>query len=147
LQPVNRVKRRITTVVLTSLMLTGCSKNSRDADFGRQGITVCGILMDENHQPVSNAFVELHNSAKDPSVVQRRYQVGRTDEKGQFEVEGVPQGQYWLAVVPKGPCNPRSKDENEARRVQVDVPNGTSGPQCKTQWQVVEDRSCKVTVQ
>jgi uncharacterized GH25 family protein len=101
----------------------------------------------DNNQPVANAFIELHHSAKDPTVMQTRYQVGRTDDKGQFDVEGITQGQYWMAVVPKGPCNPKSKDENEARRVQVDVPNGTPGTECKTHWQVVQDASCKVTVQ
>jgi hypothetical protein len=141
------MKRLITMFAFTGILFTGCSRNSPDADLGRQGITVCGIVMDDNHQPVSNAFVELHHSAKDPAVVQSRYQVGRTDNHGQFFVQGVAQGQYWLAVVPKGQCNPKSKDENEARRVPVDVPNGTSGSQCKTQWRVVEDATCKATIQ
>ena len=130
-----------------AMFLTACSRNSRNLDLARQGITVCGTVADDNHQPVPNAFIELHDSAKDPTVMQARYQVGRTDAKGQFDIQGIAQGQYWLAVVPKGQCNPKSKDENEARRVEVDVPNGTSGPGCKTQWQIVQDASCKVTVQ
>ncbi len=129
------------------LLLIGCSKTPSEADLARQGVTVCGTVTDDNHQPIANAFIELHHSAKDPTVIQSRYQVGRTDDKGQFEVQGIIQGQYWLAVVPKGQCNPKSKDENEARRVSVDVPNGTPAPECKTQWQVVQDASCKVTVQ
>jgi|GEM_PF-4707998 len=130
-----------------AMFLAACSKTPSDSALSRQGITVCGMLTDDNRQPVANAFIELHRSAKDPSVVQSRYQVGRTDDKGQFQVRGITEGQYWMAVVPKGPCDPKSKDENEARRVQVDVPNGTPGPECKTQWQVVQDASCKVTVQ
>ncbi len=129
------------------LLVTACSKTPSEADLARQGITVCGTVTDDNHQPVANAFIELHHSAKDPTVIQSRYQVGRTDAKGQFEVQGITQGQYWMAIVPKGPCNPKSKDENESRRVEVDVPNGTPGPECKTQLQVVEDASCRVTVQ
>jgi hypothetical protein len=135
------------SLLMVVLFFTACSRNSRDADLTTQGITVCGILVTDNNQPVANAFIELHHSAKDPTVMQTRYQVGRTDDKGQFDVEGITQGQYWMAVVPKGPCNPKSKDENEARRVQVDVPNGTPGTECKTHWQVVQDVSCKVTVQ
>ena len=139
--------KRALTIFGLALLLTACSRNSRNPDLARQGITVCGTVVDDSHQPVSNAFIELHHSAKDATVVQTRYQVGRTDAKGQFEVQGIAQGQYWMAVVAKGQCNPKSKDENEARRVQVDVPNGTPGPECKTQWQVVQDASCKVTVQ
>jgi Carboxypeptidase regulatory-like domain len=141
------MKLLITTVGLCCMWLTACSKNPQSADLAKEGITVCGTVLDDNHQPLANAFIELHRSAKDPSVVQSRYQVGRTDDKGQFQVQGVPQGQYWLAVVPKGPCSPKSKDENEARRAQVDVPNGTPGLECKTHWQVAEDASCKVIVQ
>ncbi|HEV7220126.1 MAG: carboxypeptidase-like regulatory domain-containing protein [Terriglobales bacterium] len=139
--------KRFVTIFGLALLLTACSKTPSEAGLTRQGITVCGTLTDENHQPVANAFIELHHSAKDPTVIQSRYQVGRTDDKGQFAVQGITQGQYWMAVVPKGSCNPKSKDENESRRVDVDVPNGTPGPQCKTQWQVVQDASCKVTVQ
>jgi hypothetical protein len=141
------MKPLITAAGLCCMLLTACSKTSPEADLAKEGITVCGTVLNDNHQPVANAFIELHRSAKDPSVVQSRYQVGRTNDKGQFQVQGVIQGQYWLAVVPKGPCSPKSKDENEARRAQVDVPNGTPGPECKTQWQVAEDASCKVTVQ
>ena len=140
------MKRELTIFGL-ALFLAACSKNSRNVDLAHQGITVCGTVTNDSHQPVANAFIELHHSAKDPTVMQTRYQVGRTDSKGQFEVQGIAQGQYWMAVVPRGPCNPKSKDENEARRVEVDVPNGTPGPECRTQWQVVEDGSCKVTVQ
>ncbi len=139
--------KQLITIFGLALLLTACSKTPSEAYLARQGITVCGTLSDDNHQPVANAFIELHHTAKDPSVVQSRYQVGRTNNKGQFEVQGITQGQYWMAVVPKGQCNPKSKDENEARRVSVDVPNGTPSPQCKTQWQVVQDASCKVTVQ
>jgi hypothetical protein len=139
--------KRILTIVGIATLLTACSKTSRNADLSQQGITVCGTVSDDNHQPIANAFIELHHSAKNSTAMQSRYQVGRTDDKGQFQVQGISQGQYWLAVIPKGPCNPKSKDENEARRVEVDVPNGTSGPECKTQWQVVQDASCKVTIQ
>jgi hypothetical protein len=139
--------KRFITIFGLALLLTACSRNSRDTDMAREGVTVCGTVADDNHQPVPNAFIELHHSAKDPTAMQTRYQVGRSDAKGQFEVQGIAQGQYWLAVVPKGQCNPKSRDENEARRVEVDVPNGTPGPECKTQWQVVQDSSCKVTVQ
>jgi hypothetical protein len=140
------MKRLVTTLAL-ALLLTACSRNSHDADLAGQGLTVCGTVSDDNHQPVANAFIELHHSVKDPTVMQTRYQVGRTDAKGQFDIQGIAQGRYWLSVVPKGQCNPKSKDENEARRVEVDVPNGTPGPECKTQWQVVQDASCRVTVQ
>jgi hypothetical protein len=139
--------KRFITIFGLALSLAACSRNSRDADLARQGITVCGTLTDDNHQAVANAFVELHHSARDAMAMQSRYLVGRTDDKGQFAVQGIAQGQYWMAIVPKGQCNPKSKDENEARRVEVDVPNGTPGPECKTQWQVVQDASCKVTVQ
>jgi hypothetical protein len=141
------MKPLFTSVGFCCILLTACSKNPKSADLAWQGITVCGTVADDNHQPVANAFIELHRTARDSSVVQSRYLVGRTDDKGRFEVQGVLQGQYWLAVVPKGACSPKSKDENEARRAQVDVPNGTPGPECKTQWQVAEDASCKVTVQ
>jgi hypothetical protein len=139
--------KQLIAIFALALLLTACSKNSRNADLAKQGITVCGTVSDESHQPVANAFIELHHSAKDATAMQSRYQVGRTDDKGQFEVQGISQGQYWLAVIPKGQCNPKSKDENEARRIQVDVPTGVPGPECKTQWQVVQDSSCKVTVQ
>ncbi len=138
--------KRLTLFFLV-LTLTACSKIPSGTDLARQGATVCGTLNDDNHQPILNAFIELHHSAKDSTVMQTRYLVGRTDAKGQFEVQGVAQGQYWMSIIPKGPCNPKSKDENESRRVEVDVPNGTPGPDCKTQWQVVQDASCKVTVQ
>jgi len=141
------MKPLITSVGLFCMLLNACSKNPQSADLARQGITVCGTVVDDNHQPVANAFIELHRSAKDASVVQSRYQVGRTDDKGQFDVEGVAEGRYWLAVVPRAQCTPKSKEQNEARRVQVGVPNGTFGPECKTHWQLVQDASCKVTVQ
>ncbi|MGH9529970.1 MAG: hypothetical protein ACRD2S_08650 [Terriglobales bacterium] len=134
-------------LLLTCITLTGCSRNSTNADLAKRGVTACGVLTDDQHQPIANAFIELHHSAKDPTVMQTRYQVGRTDVKGQFDVEGLAQGQYWMAVIPKGQCNPKSKEENESRRVQVDVPNGTPGTECKTHWQVVQDASCKVTVE
>ncbi|MGH9511485.1 MAG: carboxypeptidase-like regulatory domain-containing protein [Terriglobales bacterium] len=133
--------------VLACIVLAGCSKHPANSDLAKQGITVCGVLTDDNQQPIANAFIELHRSAKDPTAFQTRYQVGRTDDKGQFDVQGVPQGQYWMAVVSKGPCNPKSKEENESRRVEVDVPNGNPGADCKTHWQVVQDTSCKVTVE
>ncbi len=139
--------KRLPLIFGLALFLTACAKTPSEADLAHQGITVCGTVTDDSHQPVANAFIELHHSAKDPTVMQTRYQVGRTDSKGQFEVQGIAQGQYWMAVVPKGPCNPKSKDENEARRAEVDVPNGTPGPECKTQWQVMQDAFCKVTVQ
>lgn len=141
------MKTLLPVLAIAALFLTSCTKTSHEGDAARQGITVCGTLADDTHQPIANAFIELHHSAKDPTVMQSRYQVGRTDTKGQFEVQGITQGQYWLSVVPKGACNPKSKDENEARRVQVDVTNGTPGPECKTQWQVMQDASCKVTIQ
>jgi hypothetical protein len=141
------MRLHIVPLLMLSLLLSGCSRNSRNADLAHQGVTVCGTVTDDNHQPVANAFIELHHSAKDAVAIQTRYQVGRTDAKGQFELQGIPEGQYWLAIVARGQCNPKSRDENESRRIEVDVPTGTAGPECKTQWQLLQDASCKVTLE
>jgi len=129
-------------VVLCLLGATSCTKNGANRPL-HEGVTVCGTLVDENQQPVTSTFVELHESAKD---LGSRYQVGRVDASGQFMVQTVKPGHYWLGIAGKGKCTTDSRDEREARRIPVTVPDVPSGTECQTQWQVVQDASCKLRV-
>ena len=140
-----RMKRALTIFGL-AMFLTACSNNAHNADLAHQGITVCGTVSDDNHQPVANAFVELHHSAKDPTVMQTRYQVDEQTARASSKFRESHKANTGWRSFPRDHAIPSQKMKTN-RAAFRSMSNGTPGPQCKTQWQVVQDASCKVTVQ
>jgi protocatechuate 3,4-dioxygenase beta subunit len=89
-------------------------------DGGRVG----GTVMDDNHQPVSDATVVLVPDSEKRSMCQL-YRVAQTDQNGRFDLRGVPPGEYtalaWNDIEDGAYCDPAMLAPFESKGKSVKV--------------------------
>ena len=85
---------------------------------------VVGTVMDDSHQPVSDATVVLVPDAERRSIPQL-YKVAETDQNGRFDLRGIPPGDYkafaWSDIEDGAYCDPAVLAPFESRGKTVNV--------------------------